>query len=230
MDYKAEVVSKTQLTHKMFKLVVKLIEPSEMVFKAGQCVAFHVNPKNKRLYSIASVPSQKSVLDFLIDISPGGLGSQMVDAMQPGNQFELSGPFGIFTVPETDKGLLFIGTGSGLAPYISMVPALSEQGVLNNTELWWGVRSEQDIFSKEDLDSFVQQNKNFKYNLTLSQPSESWQGVRGRITTHLTEMPSEYFQNKIAYICGSTPMIKEVRTLLISKGIEPKNIKIEIFG
>ena len=230
MNYLAEVISKNQLTHKMWDLRIRLVEPFEMVFKAGQCVAFHVNPKNKRLYSIASVPAEKNELYFLIDISPQGLGSKMIVAMKPGDRFELSGPFGIFTVPETDKDLLFIGTGSGLAPYVSIVPDLKTNNFKNSIELWFGVRSESDLFCTDHLQMYATENPNFKYFVSLSQPSQEWKGYVGRITAHLASKSSEYFTNKIVYICGSTQMIKDVRAILLEKGINARDIKVEIFG
>jgi len=75
----------------------------------------------------------------------------------------------------------------------------------------------------------VSDHKNFSFVPTLSQPKGEWKGDVGRITKYLDEHSSEFMEH-LAYICGGTQMIKDTRALLISKGFNPRNIKLEVFG
>jgi NAD(P)H-flavin reductase len=227
MQFKAEVLDKKKLTEKITELNLKLIEPASIQFKAGQFVQFLIDSQ-KRSYSIISVPKQNDGISFCVDISPMGVGSNFVENLKKGDELLLEGPLGVFVVKPADKDLLFVATGAGIAPFKSMILNLLDSGFDKNVVLLFGLRAEPDIFYFDFFERLSQKHKNFNFIATLSQPSENWQGQKGRVTAYLQQNYEQY-KNCTAYICGSIEMVKDVRALLIEKGTQPTDIKIEIF-
>ncbi len=226
--FKVEVVSKTQLTPKIYELKLKILEPQGFSFKAGQCVGFVVAEEHKRLYSITSLPEDSKQLSFCVDVSPMGPTSQFVIAAQPGQQFEIEGPYGAFTVNSMDNDLLFVATGAGVAPFKSIIADLLAKGFNKKITLLFGVRQEEDIFYHDFFKTLASQHANFEFLPGLSQPKGEWPGVIGRWTKYLTENYQRY-AGRLAYICGATEMIKDTRALLLANGWPVKAVKIEIF-
>ena len=235
--YKVEVISKKQLTNKIFELNVHLVNPNHLPFKAGQCVGFHVlqdtedpvmQGKEKRLYSLTSLPEHGNELSFCVDVAPMGPGSLLVLNAKPGYQFNLEGPYGGFIVSDKSKDLFFVATGAGIAPFRSMIKDLLSSGFDKKIVLLFGVRSEEDVFYHEEFSKLVQDHPNFIFIPMLSQPKGQWQGVTGRVTKYIEENFEKYL-GYTAYICGAPQMIKDTRSLLISKGWGIRDIKIEIF-
>ncbi len=235
--YKVEVVSKKQLTSKIYELNVRLVNSSNLEFKAGQCVGFHVLPetegpalqtKEKRLYSLTSLPEHGNELSFCIDVSPMGPASKLVINLNPGDHFNLEGPYGGFIVSDKTRDLLFLATGAGIAPFRSMIKDLLKSGFDKKIVLLFGVRKEEDIFYHDEFSKLAEEHPNFTFIPMLSKPQANWKGETGRITKYIEENSSK-FTGYLAYICGSPQMIKDTRSLLISKGWGIRDIKIEIF-
>ncbi len=236
--YTAEVIEKRQLSPNILEIDLELIDPQEMDFKAGQCVGFHIsenfsgfnNKLEKRLYSIASVPSQKKRLTFCIDTSPMGLGSSLVLALKRKDRLVLEGPYGGFTVPENiEKNLLFVATGVGIAPFRSMIIDLLERReIKTKITLLFGVRSEENIFYFDLFADLAKKYRNFIFVPALSQPKGEWNGYHGRLTKYLDE---NHIESSVTagYICGGVEMIKDTRAVLSAKGFGPRDVKVEIF-
>ncbi len=224
-----EVISKKQLTSKLYELNIRLIEPKTISFKAGQCVGFHVGEnEKKRLYSIASAPNQNTELSFVIDVSHMGPGSRFVLALSPGDQMTIEGPYGAFTVNDDTQDILLISTGAGVAPFKSIILDLIEKSYPREIILLFGVRSEEDKSYFDFFEELSHQNENFIFIPTLSQPQETWNGAKGRVTNFI-DQNFEAYKNYRTFICGSPVMVKDVRALLMAKGKEARDIKLELF-
>lgn len=231
--YKAEVISKKKLAEDIYELDVRLLDGASMEFKAGQCVGFHLghneaDPKDKRLYSIASLPVNGKDLSFCVDVSPMGGGSKFVLGLKPKDTMLLEGPYGGFTVSGEPQNLLFISTGVGVAPFRSIVPDLLQSGYPKDVTLLFGVRSEKNKFYFDFFEELSNNYENFFFFPALSQPEGKWNGIKGRVTDFLAQNIEGYKGQK-AYICGGTEMIKDVRAQLLAAGWSAKDIKLEIF-
>ena len=124
---------------------------------------------------------------------------------------------GPFTLQhEPDRELLFIGTGTGVAPLWSMMATLLEEASFRSIRLLWGLRTESDRYYLKELEVWATQYENFSYDLTLSKPSVGWQGKQGRVTDLLEELATA--DRLAAYICGNLAMVKEVSNLLHTRG------------
>ncbi len=228
--YTTEITSKKQLTEKLYELNMRLLEPDSITFKAGQCVGFHVGEnEKKRLYSIASVPANSKELSFVIDVSHMGPGSRFVVGLKEGDRMTFEGPYGAFTVNDDTQDLLFIATGAGIAPFKSIILDLIEKNYPKEITLLFGVRSEEDRSYFEFFEELSHQHENFIFIPTLSQPKGVWNGAKGRVTNFI-DQNYEAFKNFRTYICGSPMMVKDVRSLLMAKGKEAREIKLELFS
>lgn len=229
----ATLENKKQLTPKIIELDLKPTRPQKINFEAGQFVLLEVPQKSgavTRPYSIASNPKQNKFFSFCVGIFPGGKGSEYVRNLKIGDKLKMGDPLGFFTISKNDydNDFLFVAAGTGIAPFKSIIPQMLEQGFDNKIILLFGLRSEEDIFYFDFFRNLSAQHKNFKFIPTLSQPKKGWQGIKGRVTDFIANNKLPYKKFKI-YACGSPQMTNDVSELLISKGVNPKNLMLEIF-
>ena len=233
---RAEVAEVLALTHDVRELRLTLIDPPELFFRAGQFITIEVTEmhdghlrQNNRPYSLASSPDEKGVIRLCVNQVGSGPGSTYLHALKSGDSFLFSSPIGFFTVnDEAASALLFIATGTGIAPIKSMIHHLLQTGSRRAIRLYWGLRHEEDLYYQEELALWSERYPHFQYVTTLSQPSSMWQGTRGRVTQLLPDAIT-VVDSVDAYLCGIGAMIKEVRSLLMAKGMPPKSIHFEKF-
>ncbi len=94
--------------------------------------------------------------------------------------------------------------------------------------LYWGLRREEDIFWKDEFEELAVKYPNFKFVLTLSQPSESWVGRKGRVGDHVF-VDEQNLMGCDYYLCGNKPMVSEMEAALLAKGVPKEHIKKELF-
>jgi len=214
-----------ELTRKVYKFSFSIVEDLEFEFQAGQFISIVVAENVKRYYSIASVPGEK-FLELIVGTSPGGPGSIFFEKIKVGDVVDVLGPLGKF-VYQSSGAALFIATGTGIAPFASIIKDELKKGNQKKIELLFGVRHQQDIFLKDELDELEGKYPNFTYNLTLSRPDESWKGKEGRVTAHdgiiLHSIDRDF------YICGLKEMIEDVKAMLIGAGVDEKRIFVEMY-
>ncbi len=203
-------------------------KPAEFNFLAGQFVQFSILERDKpalRSYSIASDPSAPE-LTFCVKMLPGGLASTYFGNLKPDEMLSFTGPQGRFVCAVEGSPLLFVATGAGLAPILAMITdELQNKKNTMPITLLFGLRSEADIFWIEELDHLKNAYGNFSYTLTLSQPTEAWAGKNGRVTAYASSEVSGMH----CFLCGSGDMVKEMREILLSRGVPSNAIHFEIF-
>ncbi len=227
----ARLADKLELNEKYFQLKFEWTEPHSVQFQAGQYLSLSIaNLPDRRSYSIVSRPDEEHGFDLLVDRAPNGVGVKYLDGLQFGQEISCLVPLGFFVVPEKAAGkpLHFIATGSGIAPYRSMI--LDELQTKKNTQpilLYWGIRDANTMFWEDEFAELMESFPNFKFHPVVSRPLDSWPLCRGRVTDCLNVHPllpgAEYF------LCGGEPMVNDVTTLLMGKGIAKENIHREKF-
>lgn len=224
--FSVKLTHKAKVADHMYEL--RFEKPEGFAYQAGQFVQFffdHGDKQVPRSYSISSTPADTE-LEFLVKILEDGLASQQFLSLQIGDELTMSEVQGRFTCNPEAEGQTFIATGSGMAPVMAMIrDELENKAVTNTIHLLFGVRSQKDIFWIDRLDAIADTYDNFTYTLTLSQPDDTWDGKRGRVTAHDEELtiPCHY------YLCGSAPMVMEMRKKLLEKGCEASHMHFEIF-
>ena len=223
--YTIKLLSKQMLSRDIMEL--RFEKPPSFTFVPGQFVRFVIPSAELsvfRPFSISSMPSNE-YLEFCAKILPDGKASNYFVALTTGDTISISQPQGVFVCqPEPAYTTMFIATGAGVAPIMSMIQhhvSVSTKKI----QLLFGVRTPEDVFWTDRLDELSASYPNFTFQLTLSRPSDSWHGLHGRVSDHVTHLSaqSEY------YICGSAPMVKDVRSLLLANGVGSRAIHFEIF-
>ncbi len=220
--FRAKVRNIRHLTPDIRELTLEMIEPASLSFQAGQSIAVAVpddaaSSPVLRYFSIASPPRSATHFVLLLNSQDRGKGSVYLLAQGINADIQFSGPYGALTLQhEPDRELLFVGTGTGIAPLWSMMATLLEEASSGPMKLLWGLRTESDRYYLEELDAWATQYENFSYVLTLSKPSAFWQGKKGRVTNLLAELTTN--DQLAAYVCGNLAMVKEVSRLLNARG------------
>jgi Na+-transporting NADH:ubiquinone oxidoreductase subunit NqrF len=128
LDFETEVKDVTTLTHDIRGVRLALIDPPEITFQAGQYVDGLVpGTQEWRSYSMASPPSSRRELEFMVKLMAGGLASSYVEGgLAIGERITVRGPYGSFRLRSEDRPAVMIAGGSGMAPILSMLRDLDE--------------------------------------------------------------------------------------------------------
>ncbi len=228
---KAQLVDKRILNSKFIHYYFEFTQPASIPFAPGQYTSIKVSEHgDRRSYSICSSPEKNHGFELLVDKDPDGLGVKYLDNLLPGQEMEALFPMGVFTVANdpAEEALVFVATGSGIAPFRSMI--LDQLQERKNTQpiwLYWGLRHLEWLFWQDEFQELAEQFPNFHFHPVLSQAVDEWPLCRGRVTDCLSihELPPKAGY----YVCGNQTMIKDVMTLLPTRGVEPTHIHHEKF-
>ncbi|KKP38005.1 MAG: hypothetical protein UR27_C0001G0057 [Candidatus Peregrinibacteria bacterium GW2011_GWA2_33_10] len=232
-NFKSKVKSFKYLSKDVFEFVLELIEPDCIDFKAGQYVTIKIPHEDEkplfRAYSVASSPLNNKELLFWVKHIKIGEGSKRLAQLKIGDEVMLRGPMGEFILREnSDRDLLFVAGGTGIAPFHSMIDYIQRKGIKKNINVYFGLKNRNDFFCEDCIENLIRIYPNIKFNLCLSRENGNvdMDYRKGRVTKALDEDFKE-FKNFDAYICGGKEFIEDVENLLISKGQEKENIFYE---
>jgi len=214
---------------------VQLPETPCFDFKPGQFVTLDLpisEQRNKRWrsYSISSAPDGSNVFELVIVHLGNGVGSKYIyDEVKEGSELTLRGPQGVFTVPAVlDKELFLICTGTGIAPFRSMLHYINgEKTAHKNIHLIFGTRTRQDLLYADEMRRLEQSMEGFFYHPTLSR--EQWQGHTGYVHPIYEQLCTDR-QDAQFMLCGWRPMIDEAKERILKMGYTSKDIEVEIYG
>lgn len=203
-----------------------------------------------RAYSMANHPAEGNIVMLNIriatppwdraknawmDVNPG-LCSSFVFSRNVGDKVTISGPYGEFFIKDTDKEMVYIGGGAGMAPLRSHIFHLFHTLKTDRTvSYWYGGRSLRELFYTDHFRKIEEEFPNFKYHIGLSEPlpEDNWDGPVGFIhqvvlDEYLSKHPEpeeiEY------YLCGPPLMLKAVMNMLDELGVPESNIAFDDFG
>lgn len=231
---RARLVSSTPVSHDVTDLRFALETPAALSFLPGQFVTFSIGQDAqgqpiRRSYSLASSARKGHELRLLIKLLPDGAAQDFFTRLGPGQPVDMTGPHGFFVLDDHHEGdVVFAATGTGLAPILPMLDALAHRTEGTKRHLYWGLRSPDDIFLKEELQALCDA-AHTELQIFLSQPDASWNGPRGRIIgpvmAHLPHLTNPTF-----YLVGNGAMIKELKQRLVEAGVNrKKHIRTEAF-
>lgn len=204
-----------------------------------------VDEETIRAYSMANYPEEKGMIMLNVRIAtpppsapdaPPGAMSSYIYNLKPGDECIISGPFGEFFARETDKEMVFVGGGAGMAPMRSHIfDQLRRIKTDRKMTFWYGARSKREMFYVEDFDELQAENENFVWHCALSDalPSDNWEGPKGFIhqvlhDEYLSKHPNP--EDCEYYLCGPPMMNTSVINMLIDLGVEREDIMLDDFG
>jgi propane monooxygenase reductase subunit len=218
-----EVAEIEPLTHDIRRLALKLVDPPEMAFNAGQYVDITIpGTDTTRAFSMANTPTTSDRLEFMIKIYPGGRFSSLLTdgPLAPGDELRVKGPYGVFILREhSDADLVFVGGGAGMAPIWSLLNSMAERHIDRRVTYFYGARARRDLFYLDELAELGERLPSFRFIPALSepQPDDDWDGETGLITDVVDRHMDDLARHE-AYLCGPPPMIDAALPVLQAKG------------
>ena len=230
------VVVKNETLGGKFRRVGFQVDDPGWVHTPGQFVLMKVPDVLMKVndYSLCSLP-REGFFEILVDVTPAeaqppkGSGSRYIKSLRPGERIEFTGPAGNFQCKDDGTGeLWFVATGSGISSLWGMLRERLSLGKEEKLRLWWGLRHEEEIFWKKELEELVSSYPNFEYRWVVSQPGEGWKGEKGHVTERVLEAAGREKEKDFAvYLCGSDGMIKDIVSGLTAIGVLPERIHWE---
>jgi propane monooxygenase reductase subunit len=231
----ARVEAIERLTHDIRLLRVALVDPERLTFQAGQYVDIRIPGGDEhRSFSMANTPATAHELEFMIKIYPDGHFSGLLDSgeINVGDELELTGPYGVFTLRATSpRRMLFIGGGAGMAPILSLLRSLAESGNGRPAVYYYGARRPEDLFHVEELEELVERLPDFRFVPALSETEideNGWTGETGLITDVVDRLEGGVSEVE-AYVCGPPPMVEAAIALLERRGVPESQIHFDKF-
>ena len=166
---------------------------------------------------------------------PPGAGSSYFFNLRPGDVVTAIGPFGDFHIKPTQREMVYIGGGAGMAPLRAHLSHLLEtEGTARRISFWYGARSRQEIFYDTYFEELARKHRNFTFHLALSSPlpEDDWTGHRGFIHDVALENHLRHHANPKAveyYLCGPPLLIKAANRMLADLGVPPSHIAYDEF-
>ncbi|MBI40248.1 MAG: NADH:ubiquinone reductase (Na(+)-transporting) subunit F [Leptospiraceae bacterium] len=197
-----------------------------------------------RAYSMANHPAEGNIVMLNVRIAtpppkkdvPPGIASSYIFNLKPGDEVDVSGPYGEFFIKDTDREMVYIGGGAGMAPLRSHIFHLFHTlKTGRKVSYWYGARSLREVFYEEHFREIEKQFPNFSFHLALSDPlpEDKWEGPTGFIHEVVLneyldkhEDPSEIEY----YLCGPPLMLSAVQKMLYDLGVEKEMIAFDDFG
>lgn len=187
----------------------------------------------RRAYSIASAPDGSNRFEIAVTRVEHGPGSTYLHELTEGAVISAIGPHGLFTrnSDALEPGL-FVGTGTGVTPLRSMIRAALGHSSVAPLWLLFGVRFEDDILYRDEMQMLEKQHPNVRFMVTLSRPGQTWTGRSGYVQNHvptlLRELETRSGATPHVFVCGLERMVKTVRELCRGElGVDRKRIHTE---
>ncbi len=234
MSNRARVVGVRPVAAGVFEYRLQLLEPPRLSFRAGQylsldCGLDTTGLPQRRAYSIASRPSDEGHVVICVKLIEGGLASQLLGRLRPGDEIDFTGPTGFFVLDDRHVGDVVFGvTGTGIAPVVPMLHDLLPRDEAGRVLLFWGLRHAADVFYREELEALAARHPRLDLHLSLTHPEPGWPGERGRIGAKLLAALPE-LREPTFYLVGNGAMIEEVRAALKARGVGRRAIRTEAF-
>jgi ferredoxin-NADP reductase len=228
-ECRSEVTAVRALTPEIIEVDLKITEPADFTFEAGQWISVPFGPKNVRAWSMVSSPTRKGALTLSIDVAPGGIGSRWVRALEPGAAVSFKGPTGGFVFNRADpRRVVFVAEEIGIVPIRSMLTHLYETGYGRPTALIYWARNQSWLAYDADFRSLARRYPAFSYLPVLREPSATWRGEKGE-PAEAVERLVYGVDRLVVYACGGGETINRVRDVLVKKGMDRKSVKWEKF-
>jgi CDP-4-dehydro-6-deoxyglucose reductase len=227
------IVRSNPLSHDVMGVFLRLPAAESFDFQPGQYIDVMLPGGRRRSFSIASPPHDSSLLELHIRRVRGGeftdpLFARTLKYSERGTLLSIEGPLGQFVYQPADAPMLLVGGGTGLAPLKSILRHVIENDLPRRMSLYWGVRSERDLYAHEELEELVRRVPAFRYEAVLSEPGASWTGRRGWVHEAVLH-DFECLAATDIYASGPPAMIAAVRREFAQHGADPARLFFDSF-
>ncbi len=224
---KATVVAIEPMTHDIRRLRLKPAKP--LSFSPGQYATLQFGPEHIRPYSMANLAEQGE-LEFHVRLVPEGRVTGYIEAqLKVGDSVRVSGPLGTAYLRYKHEGpMLCVAGGTGLAPVLSIVRGALEHGMRNPIHVYFGVRTQQDIYGQEWLDELRGRHPNLHVHIVVSTGNDNPR-LRSGLVTDAVNSDWPDLAGWRVYLCGAPPMVDAASILVRKKGVLAEHVHADAF-
>ena len=224
---RCRVLELEALTHDIKGVRLAVEAGGPMTFSAGQYAEVEFAPGLSRHYSMANAPDEPELVFHVRHMPEGRTSSYVAQQLKVGDRVKVSGPLGISYLRERHRGpVLLVAGGSGLAPIQSILCTLLGGGYDAPVTLYFGVRSERDLYHEALLKDLAARHACFRYHVVLSEQI----GARGRrygLVHEAIDLPVD--PGAMAYLAGPPVMVEAATALLAAQGLPARQIHADAF-
>jgi ferredoxin/flavodoxin---NADP+ reductase len=242
-QYDAVLVRREDHTSDLARFFIRAVG-SPRLFDPGQYMTLGVFADERlvqRPYSVVSTVAQAatSAYEFYIRRVPTLGLTSLLWRLPPGHPLRMFGPKGRFVLDADDpRTRLFIATGTGVAPFVSMIRTALAAGMPRRTVLIHGCSLADELAYGLELEAMSRDPTSLlEYIPTVSRPSDlrssGWAGPRGRVESVLDNLFGAATlrpASTVAYLCGNPEMVESVRRILITRGFPESEVRSELYG
>jgi ferredoxin-NAD(P)+ reductase (naphthalene dioxygenase ferredoxin-specific) len=216
-----------QVTHDICRIKLKLAKP--LAFSPGQYATLQFTPDHIRPYSMAGLPNDEE-MEFQIRRVPGGRVTEYVfTQLKVGASIRLSGPLGTAYLRRQHTGpMLCVGGGTGLAPVLSIVRGALAEGMANPIHLYFGVRSQEDLYDAERLRALADQHPQIRLHLVVA-TGPVRPDLRAGLVTDAVQKDFKSLHGARAYLCGAPAMVEALSLVVARLGMAPEHVHADAF-
>jgi CDP-4-dehydro-6-deoxyglucose reductase len=218
------------LTDDVVRLLLKLPDNQRLQFRAGQYLDFLLSDGRRRAFSIANAPHDDEFIELHIRHVDGGEFTDWVfTQMKERSILRIQAPLGTFVLDEdSDRPMIFMGGGTGFAPLKGQIEQAFRAGATQPIYLYWGVRSERDLYLRELPEQWVRQHDNFRFVPVLSEPDDDWQGRTGWVHEAVLADFADLSGYDL-YMAGPPPMVSAGREAFRAAGMPEAQMHFDSF-
>lgn len=208
-----------RLAPEVMALSLSLPGEPPMAFTAGQYLNIVLDDGQRRAFSFANAPHAGDDIELHVRRIPGGrFTGHVFDALQIGDTLRIEGPLGGFTLRDSERPIVFVAGATGFAPVKSIIEDAIHRGVTRPMWLYWGVRSQSDLYQRELAEQWQRTQPDFHFVPVLSEAGADWRGRRGLVhEAMLADQPS--LGGFEVYVCGSVRMVEAAVPAFLARGL-----------
>ena len=214
------------LSEDIMQVKLRVPPSSNFVFLEGQFIDI-IGPNSiRRSYSIASISSNKEIILLIKRVKNGEFSNYWFNKAKSNDLLRIEGPKGTFFLRDRAKPLVFLATGTGIAPIISILDRLDSDPDFNQTEgisLFWGNRVQQDFVWKSNFKKI-----NVDFHPIISRKEDDWKGEIGHVQDVALRI-SDNIRKINVYACGASEMINSAKVSFVKSGLSENDFYSDAF-
>jgi NAD(P)H-flavin reductase len=188
----------------------------------------------QRPMSISSPSTDLSEYEFFIRLVQDGAFTTLLWEFGVGDPINIKGPKGKFLLQDDGRTCFFVATGTGMAPFMSMLDTLQAHGQTRDVVLLHGVSYDHDLAWREELEALARRDFPLRYAGTVSRPQScpDWSGLTGRAEAVLADQLDAHgltADNTTLYLCGNPDMVSAIEEIAIERSFPPEQVRKELY-
>ena len=219
--YVGRVARMELLADDVMRLLIALPAGEHIAFNAGQYINIQLADGQQRAFSFANRPDGRDEIELHVRRVPGGLFTGHVfTSMREGDLLHFTGPFGSFSLRESDRPIILVAGATGFAPVKSIIEEAFHRGSRRPMLLYWGGRRRRDLYMLQLAEEWQRQHDNFSFVPVLSEPvvEDAWRGRTGLVHAAILEDLPDMSGCEI-YVCGSVKMVETAVPAFLARGM-----------